>query len=318
MCTMELAYHTLDVFTHRIFGGNPLAIFPDASGISDEVMQQIARELNLSETVFLIPPHPGPDRFRVRIFTPGAEVPFAGHPTVGTAFFLVHSGIVPVPPGAQEVTLVLEEQVGPVPVAVQMAGDRPTGATLTAALDPEETPLEVERDLLAAMLSLEPDEIGASGLLGLNGTGPLRPAFASVGLPFAIIPVREIGSAARIRLDPAAWQRALPPGSVSRWPCVVAPGGAGGADLHVRVFCPDIGVPEDPATGSANGALCAYLARRANTREGTLRWRVEQGVEMGRPSSLIVEADLRDNHIKAIRVGGGAVPVSRCTMELSR
>lgn len=315
---MELTYHTLDVFTRRVFGGNPLAVVPDASGLSGEVMQKIARELNLSETVFILPPHPAPDRFRVRIFTPGAEVPFAGHPTVGAAFLLVHLGMVPVPPGAEGVDVVLDETVGPVPVRVALEDGRPVGATLTAAVESEERPLEADRAALAAMLTLEPDDIGAPGLRGLNGTGPLEPAYASAGLPFAVVPVREIAAAARVRIDSAALDAALPPGSFSRWPCVVAPGGAGGADLHVRVFCPDVGVPEDPATGSANAALGGYLARRANATDGTLRWRVEQGIEMGRPSALTVEADLHDGHIQAIRVGGGAVPVSRCTMEIPR
>jgi trans-2,3-dihydro-3-hydroxyanthranilate isomerase len=312
---MELEYHTLDVFTRRVFGGNPLAVFPSAGGIEAGLMQRIARELNLSETVFVTPPHPAPDRIRVRIFTPGSEVPFAGHPTVGTAFFLVHAGLVPVPEGASEVTLILEEKVGPVPVTVHLSGGRPTGATFTAAVPPEEAEVEIATESLAAMLSLSAGDLGAPGMRGLHGTGPLEPAFASAGLPFLIIPVRDVPAAKRIRLDSARWERTLPQGSYSRWPCVVAPGGSDGADLHVRVFCPDVGVPEDPATGSANAALCGYLARRANASDGTLRWRVEQGIEIGRPSALTVEADLRDDHIQAIRVGGGAVPVSRCTME---
>jgi trans-2,3-dihydro-3-hydroxyanthranilate isomerase len=314
---MRLDYHTLDVFTRRVFGGNPLAVFPEAGDLSAETMQRIARELNLSETVFVVPPHPAPDRFRIRIFTPGAEVPFAGHPTVGTAFFLVASGRVPVPAGAREVRLTLEEEVGPVPVTVQIEGGRPVGATLATPRAYEEHPVEVAPDDLAAMLSLAPGEIGAPGLHGLAGTGPLEPAFASAGLPFLIVPVREVAAANRVRIDSAVWAAALPEGAFSRWPCVVAPGGSGGADLHVRVFCPDIGVPEDPATGSANAALCGYLARRANADDGTLRWRVEQGIEMGRPSALTVEADLHDGRIEAIRVGGGAVSVSRCTMELN-
>lgn len=313
---MELDYHTLDVFTHRVFGGNPLAVFPDAGGLDDVTMQKIARELNLSETVFVTPPHPAPDRIRIRIFTPGAEVPFAGHPTIGAAVFLVGAGVVPVPENATEATLTLEEKVGPVPVKVRVSDGRPTGAMFTAAVPPEEEEVDVSAASLAAMLSLSPDDLGAPGLRGLHGTRSLEPAFASVGLPFLIVPVRDVAVANRIRLDSAAWERALPVGSYSRWPCVVAPGGSAGAELHVRVFCPDVGVPEDPATGSANAALCAYLARRANASDGTLRWRVEQGIEMGRPSALTVEADLRDHQIQAIRVGGGAVSVSRCTMEL--
>lgn len=366
---MKLVYHTLDVFTDRVFGGNPLAVFPevpmrerpapDGSWLSDATMQQIARELNLSETVFVTgrDAHDGA-RFSVRIFTPGYEVPFAGHPTVGTAFLLVALGMVDCTPGQRSIVVTLDEKVGPVPVEVELepragaprqstgldAGLTPIRATLTAAEPPSEMDpamLGLERDAIARMLSLDPDEIGCEGLEAPHLTTELEPAFASVGLPFLIVPVRNVAVLGRAHIDSAAWAAALPEGSWSRMVCVVAPGAGavgggrveGGPDLQVRTFCPDAGVPEDPATGSANAALAGYLARRSAAlalwvmqgAEGggagtasaeTLRWSVAQGVEMGRPSALELEAEVSGGGITAVRVGGAAVVVSRCEMEI--
>ncbi len=339
---MRLVYHTLDVFTDRVFGGNPLAVFVDVptreapagdgSWLSDAAMQQIARELNLSETVFVTggpegrpeaTSHGGP-RFTVRIFTPGYEVPFAGHPTVGTAFLLVALGRVQGP--EPSLTLTLDEKVGPVPVWVELDGDgRPVRATLTAAEAPTEMDpamMGLEREAIARMLSLHPDEIGCEGLETPHLTMDLEPAFASVGLPFLIVPVRDRVTLEQAKIDSAAWAAALPEGSWSRMVCVVAPG-EGEPDLRVRTFCPDAGVPEDPATGSANAALAGYLASRTVrelasdlTSSETLRWNVAQGVEMGRPSQLQLEVDVNGGGITAVRVGGAAVVVSRCEMEI--
>jgi trans-2,3-dihydro-3-hydroxyanthranilate isomerase len=314
-----LRYVTADVFTGRQFGGNPLAVVLDARGLGGDEMLAVTREFNYSETAFVLPPERG-GAARVRIFTPGGEVPFAGHPTVGTAHVLFATGAVDaggVGPGGGEATVVLEEQVGDVPVRVRLGGPaapgglggrEPTFAELTAAEPPSERDAP-DAALLAEALSLAPGD-----LLG----GDYAPRMASCGLPFVLVPVRDRAAVARARVRHDAWERALPPGAWTRELMVFALDGAagGGADVRARVFVPGLSVPEDPATGSANAALGGYLARRTPRLDGALRWTVEQGVEMGRPSLLHVSADKRGGEVAAVRVGGQAVVVSAGTMYL--
>ena len=309
---MEYRYHTLDVFTDTPFAGNPLAVFPEAEGLTDGQMQRIARELNLSETVFVLPAETPAGTRKVRIFTPGREVPFAGHPTVGTAFFLVASGHVPAEGG--EVTVVLEEGVGPVPVRVTLQGGEPVSAELTAAAAPTEVAAPWGPAELGPLASLPADAVGMAGP-GLGVPGRLEPAFASAGLAFLVLPVRSLEDAERAALDSAAWARLLPPGAESRMVYLVAPGGRGsGVDAHVRMFGPDVGVPEDPATGSAAAALGGYLGARAP--DGTHAWILEQGVEMGRPSRLELTVEVEGGTAREIRVGGPSVLMSSGTMRV--
>jgi trans-2,3-dihydro-3-hydroxyanthranilate isomerase len=294
---MRYRYHTLDVFTDRLFGGNPLAVFTDARGISDAQMQAVARELNLSETVFVFPPEAGGTR-RVRIFTPGSELPFAGHPTVGTAILLVALGEVP---AEGETEVVLEEGVGPVPVRVRVRGGVPDFAQLTAAQPPTVSPAPA-REELAAVLGLDAADL----------SDDWEPAVASAGVGFTVIPLRDVATLSRARLDLAAWERVLAhtdaPGVYPIVPA--APGGT----VRVRMFAPAMGIPEDPATGAAAAGLAGYLARDA--QQGTPRWTVEQGVEMGRPSTIYLEADVHNGIVMRARVSGSAVMVAEGTMEI--
>lgn len=296
---MRYRYHTLDVFTDRVFGGNPLAVFPDARGISDEQMRAVARELNLSETVFVFPAEAGGTR-RVRIFTPGAELPFAGHPTVGTAILLVELGEVAATDG--ELDMVLEEGVGPVAVRVTVRGGRAEFAQLTTA-QPATVGPAPSREELAALLGLAPTDLADDW----------EPASASAGVAFTVIPLRDVAALGRARLDMGVWERLLGAAEASHvYPIVpAAPGGT----VRVRMFAPNMGIAEDPATGAAAAALAGYLAARAGT-DGTLRWTVEQGTEMGRPSTIHVEADVRDGRAVAVRVGGSAVLVAEGAMEI--
>ena len=312
---MRIPYFTLDVFTDRLFGGNPLAVFPDATAIPDRLLGEIARELNLSESVFVFPPTKGGTR-RVRIFTPGAEVPFAGHPTIGTAFFLVDEGLVD-PAGRTAIAVVLEAGVGPVPVEVFVEGGRATAARLTTAGAHEEWPLEADPVALAAMLALEPGDLGiAARSTGAFPMRALEPCFASAGLPYVIVPVKTVEAAARARLDDAARARALGPSPPATFVYVVAPGGAPGVDLHVRMFAPEVGVPEDPATGSACAALGGYLASRLVSDTGEAAWRIEQGIEMNRPSILDLDVRVEDGRPTRVRVAGRCVRVARAEMEI--
>lgn len=299
---MVLPFHTLDVFTDRVFGGNGLGVFPDATHLSTELMQRIAREMNLSETVFLGPPEADGEA-RVRIFTPGLEVPFAGHPTVGSAVFLASRR--EDAPQDGTVTLVLEENVGPVPVDVRFENGRPVFARFTTAVPPEHRPLPWSPAEMATMVGLTEEDLDPD----------LPPEIVSCGLPYSIVPVRDSAAVRRSLLDMARWTRMLA-GTPEHHVYVVTTRPEGEADVHVRMYAPGSGVSEDPATGSAAAALGAYLAAADGRDEGTLAWTVTQGTEIGRPSTIQVEADRRGGRTDAIRVGGGAVFVSEGSMRV--
>lgn len=297
---MRAKFHTLDVFTDRVFGGNPLAVFPDAQGIAPEMMQRIARELNLSETVFVTGAEGA--AFDVRIFTPGMELPFAGHPTVGTAMLLAMLGRAPA--GESVSRLVLNEQVGPVPVEVRMEDGRPTFAMFAAPRVPELGPPPPAPGVLAELLSIDEAELG----------GSLETANYSAGVPFLFVSVRGADALARVRLDVGAWERHLRDAWSPHVYVVADAAGDEGVALRARMFAPAMGITEDPATGGAATALAGLLAARDAESDGTWCWTVLQGVEMGRPSRIMIEADVRDRRVAQVRVGGGAVRVSEGEM----
>jgi trans-2,3-dihydro-3-hydroxyanthranilate isomerase len=304
---MHYRYYTADVFTDRVFGGNQLAVLPDARGLTPEEMQQIAREFNLSETVFVLPPKASEHTRRLRIFTPGTELPFAGHPTIGTAHVLASIGEIPVE--AKVTRIVFEEGVGPVPVAIRAAEGRPVSAQLTAAKLPEFGPAPPSRAELAAVLSLE-----AADLL----ENDFAPAAVSCGVPFLFIPVRDRSALRRVRLDRARWEALLSSFWAPHLYVFARDPEWDGSDLRARMFAPAMGITEDPATGAAATALAGYLGRREAAPSGTIRWVVEQGFEMDRPSILEVEADKRDGEIVAAHVGGASVLVSEGTMHIPK
>lgn len=298
---MDLPFLTLDVFTDHTFGGNPLGVFPDATDLPSDLMQRVAREMNLSESVFLGPPE-GDGDARVRIFTPGLEVPFAGHPTVGTAIYLASQLEDRPTEGIR--TLVLEENVGPVPVDVRFADGEPVFARFTTAILPEHRPGPVPPDDLARMVGLEPSDL----------SGDLEPEMVSCGLPYYVVPVASLDAIRRSVLDMAAWQRLVAPLWADHVYLVCMEAEGADVDIHVRMFAPAAGVPEDPATGSAAAVLGGYLSKADGSEAGSLRWTVEQGLEIGRPSILHVEADRANGVTSAVRVGGSAVFVSRGAM----
>jgi trans-2,3-dihydro-3-hydroxyanthranilate isomerase len=294
-----MRFFTADVFTDLMFGGNQLAVFPEAEGLDARVMQAIARELNLSETVFVFPPADPAHTRRLRIFTPGSELPFAGHPTVGTAFVLASIGAVPL--GDAGASIVFEEGVGPVPVSLRAQDGRPGYCELTAARLPEEGPAPPPLEEIATALSLRPEDLRGDDL---------PPRGLSCGVPYLYVPVRDEMALARARINLPAWERSLSNWWASSVFPFVQTGGRNGVDLRARMFAPAFGVPEDPATGSAAAALPGFLAGRRGPESETLRWVVEQGVEMGRPSRLHVSCDRVAGRITAVRVGGWSVLVS--------
>ena len=297
---------TADVFTSVPFGGNQLAVFPDARGIPEHRLADVTREFNFSETTFVYPPVDARHARRVRIFTPGGEVPFAGHPTVGTAHVLAETGALPLT--GDTTHIVFEEGVGPIPVTIRARAGRPVFVQFSVARLPEVGAPPPSRDELARVLGLEVDD-----LLG----GDWSPQAMSCGLPFLFVPLHDRDAVARARIRMDAWEATLKHAPVSEI-MVFAPGGErAGTDYRARMFAPGLSVPEDPATGSACAALAGYLAARDVRRDGTLRWVVEQGFEMGRPSMLDVEADVATGTVSAVRVGGDTVLVSEGTMSIS-
>ena len=293
---------TADVFTDRMFGGNQLAVFTDGRGLDAETMQAIAREMNLSETVFVLPPETSGGTRRLRIFTPGKELPFAGHPTVGAAVVLTTVGDVPL--DAEITRIVFEEGVGAVEVSVRGENGRPVFAQLSAAKLPEFGPPPPSAEIIASVLSLKASDIES---------GARAPQAVSCGVPFLFVTVRDLDTLARVRVNTEQWERHI----ASYWATdiYVLTHDAGDADIRARMFAPDMGIAEDPATGGAATALAGYILP-SNADDGVLRWTIHQGVEMGRPSTIFLEADVAAGAITAIRVGGAAILVSEGTLTL--
>lgn len=302
---MRYKFYTADVFTSKMFGGNPLAVFPDARGLDTELMQRIAREFNLSETAFVFPPHDPAHTRHLRIFTPDIELPFAGHPTIGSAFVLAAIGLVPL--GGERTSIVFEEGAGPVPVTIVASGGRPVAAQLSAARRPEVGPPPPEPAALAEVLSLAEGEIRSD---------QHHPQAISCGVPFLFIPLRSRASLGRIHVNREAWAQHLAGYWAPHIYAIAFEPELPGSHLRARMFAPAMGIAEDPATGAAATALGGYLAMR-EAGAGTFRWTVEQGFEMGRPSILDVEADVAGGAVVATRVGGASVMVSEGLLDLS-
>jgi trans-2,3-dihydro-3-hydroxyanthranilate isomerase len=292
----QFRYYTCDVFTDRRFGGNPLAVLTDAHGLDDGTMQAIAREFNFSETTFVTAPADRRHTARVRIFTPGGELPFAGHPTVGTAFVLASIGAAP---GADE--LVFEEGVGPVHVRIDRRGGQIDRCTLTAARLPERLASVGQRTRLAAMLGLHAGDVVAPGEVW------------SCGVAFTVVPLASVPALERARLDRDRWARLLGEQEGQK---VYPVARVDNTTWRVRMFAPSLGVAEDPATGSAAAALAGWLAAHEPGASGTRHWRILQGEEIGRPSEIALEADLVSGTPSAVRVGGRCVMVGEGTLRL--
>ena len=298
----EIPFVTYDVFTETSFGGNPLAVFPDARGIDPGRMQTIAREFNLSETTFVTPVEGQPLRRRVRIFTPASELPFAGHPTVGTAIALAECGAFAWSRSEPALTITLEEEAGPVPVRIEGRAGGPLHATLTAPRLPERGPEGPEASGLARVLGLPKDRLSTS----------LAPACWSSGVRFCCVPLRDAEALAAIQLDLAAWRELMAEAWAKPVYAFAIDDPRRGRDIRARMFAPSLGVAEDPATGAAAVALAGYLADAQEVPgEGTTSWSIRQGVEMGRPSRLALEADFAGGKLRAVRLGGAAVRMTQ-------
>lgn len=296
---MTLKFCTLDVFTDHRFGGNPLAVFTDVPELPADFMQNIAREFNLSETVFIVKPRDPRATRRLRIFTPARELPFAGHPTIGAAHVLVEEGLAGV--SGSSGSFLLEEEVGLVPVSVNRQANGAWFIQLTAAKLPEEGPAAPSVPELAKLLSVAESDI-------LNDADFAQ--FYSCGVPYLFVPLRDRSVLSRVSIDPAASRKLQANTGIGDVYAFSYDPAREDSDVRARMFAQDFAITEDPATGSAAAAFAGYLARRSWHRDGTLRWTIEQGFEMGRPSILYLEADLADGTVTAVRVGGTAVRTS--------
>jgi len=287
-------YRVVDVFTETALEGNPLAVFPDAAGISGAVMQKIARELNLSETVFVVPVTRGDCAARVRIFTSTMEMLFAGHPTIGASFVLLDEGLVPKEPGHFQ----LEEKIGPVEVRAE-SGVRPLIWLRTPAITFGKT---YDRAVCARALGLE-----SSDLL------EIAPQVASAGNPNIFIALRDQGAVDRAWIDLSGLRAIQPAGEGSVCVFVFTPTAEG---AYSRMFAPEHGVIEDPATGSATSPLAAFMLRNGLApRDKGSRFISEQGTKMGRRSLLHVLIH-GENGADGIEVGGYVTPLVEATMTL--
>ena len=298
---MKYPYYTCDVFTETRFGGNPLAVLPQADGLSAHQMQQIAREFNFSESAFVFPSRAGHTR-HVRIFTPSREVPFAGHPNVGTAFVLASAG--EFGEIRASLTVTFEEEAGLVSVTIREERGKIASCEL-AAPQPFSLGKTISAQLVASAVSLDTEDIV---------TETHHPQVGSVGLPFLIVELRDRSALERARANISGLE-AL--GAEGVWPSVhLYTRATDGFDIRARMFAPLAGVPEDPATGSANCALAGLLAHYSGQPGGSFSWRIAQGVEMGRPSTLIARAEKVAGVVQATWVGGASVLVSEGTIYL--
>ncbi|MCA9884882.1 MAG: PhzF family phenazine biosynthesis protein [Anaerolineae bacterium] len=288
-------YHLLDVFTSSPFGGNQLAVFPDADTIPSELMQIIANELNLSETVFVLPADQQGCDYRMRIFTPRMELPMAGHPTVGTGYLLAHLGKVRM--GNGPISLTMQQNVGPIgitiypeePWRVAMRQPKPQfGETLS------------NDGQIAALLGLSVDDLA-----------DYPRQVVSTGVPFLFVPLKSLDAAHRIQFNGDVWKQHFNERHIYTFTMETE---LPGSTVHSRMFAPAMGIAEDPATGAASGPLGAYLLTYGLVNDSHII--NEQGVEMGRPSVITIQIDDHADNITGVEISGTSVYMGQGTLHL--
>jgi len=298
-------YLTLDVFTGTPFGGNQLAVFPDASAIPEAQLLQITREFNFSEVTFCYPPADASHTRRVRIFTPGGEIPFAGHPIIGTAGALaLGENALGSASGGR---FTFELGVGVVPVDTRIEAPTRVWAELSVAKLPEIGPQAPTLNTLADILSL-----GAVDLIG----GALSPQAVSCGMPFLMVPLKSLDALQRARVRVDKWEQTLKRFWAPEIFLAARDPDVGENHWRARMFAPGINITEDPATGSAVAAFGGWLAQKDSRADGSFAWTIDQGIEMGRPSRLEVRAEKAAGVVTAVRVAGQAVLMGEGTLRV--
>lgn len=305
---MARRYAIYDVFTDRRFAGNPLAVIFDAEGLTDDAMQAIAREMNLSETVFLSPAASGFHTARVRIFTPAKELPFAGHPTVGSAVALAERDA-GADDGSRDVFSVLEEEVGPVRCAVRVRQGEATFAEFELPKCPTHIDIPLDRQGIADALTVK-----ASDMAFENH----KLSVWTAGVPFLLIPLRNLAIVQNLEFESTLWERVAPfvDGSLASAYVYCRGGINHSAKFHARMFSPDMRIWEDPATGAAVAALAGAIQTFDALPDGHHPIIVEQGVEIGRPSFIHLHIDSDAGKIVRARIGGHAVKVAEGVLEI--
>lgn len=302
---MERRYTLLNVFASEPGSGNPLAVVTDVAGLDAAAMQAIAKKLNLSETVFVLPPQNPAHTASVRIFTPTAELPFAGHPTVGTAVFLAEERVWSKSGADFDALVVLEATAGTLRVAVKPG--QPPFAEFDVLQLPSEAGEAAPEDRLAAALGLAPGEIGFENF---------KPIRFSAGVPFTFVPVKDLAAIGRARIVEHYWRDAFSSDEHGGAYLYCRETVRHKASFHARVFAPLIGVPEDPATGAAAAAFAGVINLFDAPPEGTYNAIIEQGIEMGRPCEIFLEMEIKNRQFRAVRIGGHAMLERVDTVEI--
>lgn len=295
---MRRRYVTLNVFTLKRFAGNPLAVVFDSKGLDTAAMQTIAREFNYPETVFVLPPADKAHRADLRIFTPVNELPFAGHPTVGTVVALARGG-------ARQQKFVVGEKVGPVPCEVTLRDADSGEATFMLPKLPERIGDVPDRGAMAAALGLTESDIG----------GDLEGGQWSAGVAFMCVPVKSLSAIAKARPQPDRFEVAFAHGGPGKAFLFCRETSEAGHDFHARMFAPKMGIQEDPATGSAVAAFGGLVAAQGKLGDGTHRLCIEQGYEISRPSQINLTLTTSGGKLVAGAIGGGAVIVTEGAIE---
>ena len=296
----EFEYYLVDVFTNKQYGGNPLAVFPEADEIPENLMQKIANELNLSETTFILQPSSKDSDCKVRIFTPVVELPMAGHPTIGTAFVILRNELIK---PHNDNFLMFEEGVGPIKVYFNHQENDSWEVTMVQPL-PSFSNIYEDRNKIAQLLSLENSAIDPE----------LPIQIISCGVPFVYIPIKSMDEikAAKVRLD--LLEEYLGNYESQALFLFTRETVNPSSTVHCRMFAPTLGVMEDPATGSASGPLGAYMVKYGLSDGKNII--SEQGFEMGRPSIINTDIDVNNENISSVKVGGNTVSVGKGKMFL--
>lgn len=300
----DYEFATVDVFTNQRFGGNPLAVFPNARGLTDEQMQKIAREINYSETTFVTPPRDRKNTAEVRIFTPQSELPFAGHPNVGTAWLLAENpGWAPGLVSSDK--MIFEERAGPVEAKVRREKSGKVSSCTILAPQKFHQLHSIPRSVVAPCVSLADEQVLVDAVV------------ASVGIPFALVHVTNLEAVKNAKPNIAAFEYCNEHYGYPEEPvCIMIYYQSESGVVHARMFGPLAGIYEDPATGSAAAALAGLLASQDQRMDANIKYEISQGVEMGRPSEIFLEATKAAGEIEAVAIAGRCVAVITGTLSI--
>jgi trans-2,3-dihydro-3-hydroxyanthranilate isomerase len=296
----RLHYHLVDVFTNEPFGGNQLAVFTNGRGLSDETMQRIAKELNLSETTFVLPPDDSANDWKVRIFTPARELPMAGHPTVGTSYILAREHMVM--PTEINPMIHLEEGVGVIPVTFNFADGKPSLIQMQQPL-PTFSLQFADRQLAAELLSLGLDDLADT---------PVQEV--STGVPFLFIPIKDMQAIKRIKFRNDIWEQKLK--QYGQFFVFTLETTYPTSTVHSRMFGPSMNIAEDAASGAPSGPLGCYLVKYGLVKGNPANIISEQGFEMGRPSYIHIEIHHSNGEFNFVGVGGECVYMGGGSLEI--